>query len=60
VPCGLEGVQITSIQRESGRAENLTGFRAVMAQEFAVAFEHSPVPVDPEQLVGALSAAVAG
>jgi lipoyl(octanoyl) transferase len=60
VPCGLEGVQITSIQRESGRADNLAGFRALMAQEFAVAFERSPRHVPGEQLLGALGAAVAG
>jgi lipoyl(octanoyl) transferase len=35
VPCGLDGVQMTSVARETGRAENLVCFRKRMAHEFA-------------------------
>ena len=35
VPCGLEGVTITSIARETGRAGDLDRFRTRMAEEFA-------------------------
>jgi lipoyl(octanoyl) transferase len=35
VPCGLEGVQITSLSRESGRADAMACFRKRIAFEFA-------------------------
>jgi lipoyl(octanoyl) transferase len=60
VPCGLEGVRITSIARESGRASSLEDFRAHMAEQFALAFERSAQAVEPEQLTDALAEAVAG
>jgi lipoyl(octanoyl) transferase len=60
VPCGLAGVRITSIERESGRAENLAGFRQLMAQEFAFAFAREPRAVAPERLVSTLGSLVAG
>jgi lipoyl(octanoyl) transferase len=34
VPCGLQGVQMTSVCRETGRGGNLARFREVMAQRF--------------------------
>jgi lipoyl(octanoyl) transferase len=37
VPCGLEGVEITSIARETGRTDALPCFRRRMAFEFALA-----------------------
>jgi lipoyl(octanoyl) transferase len=37
IPCGLEGVQITSVARELGRDDNLACFRKRMAFEFAQA-----------------------
>jgi lipoyl(octanoyl) transferase len=60
IPCGLEGVRITSIARETGRARNLVGFRARMAQEFALAFERDAMAVSPERLMAVLAAPVAG
>ncbi len=60
VPCGLEGVAITSIERETGRADNLAGFRARMAVQFAHAFERRAQTVGPERLSGPLTALVAG
>ena len=35
VPCGLEGVRMTSVCRETGHGDNLARFRAVMATVFA-------------------------
>ncbi len=35
VPCGLGGVQMTSVRRETGRTDVLDRFRAGMAREFA-------------------------
>jgi len=60
VPCGLQGVRITSIAQQSGRAHNLADFRELMAAEFARAFERRACEVAPEQLDGALATAVAG
>jgi lipoyl(octanoyl) transferase len=60
VPCGLEGVTTTSIARETGRARNLDGFRARMANEFAGAFERRGVAVTPEQLTQTLAVAAGG
>jgi hypothetical protein len=53
-------VRITSIAHETGRARNLVGFRARMAQEFAVAFERDAMAVSPERLMAVLAAPVAG
>jgi lipoyl(octanoyl) transferase len=40
VPCGLDGVSMTSVLKETGGSGDLlTGFRAVVAQRFADAFE---------------------
>jgi lipoyl(octanoyl) transferase len=60
VPCGLEGVRITSIAQETGRTQNLDSFRARMAREFALAFERSPQAVARQQLTRTLATAVAG
>ncbi len=60
VPCGLEGVRITSVARETGRPGSLERFRPRMAEQFARAFERRAHPVAPEQLTAALAAAVAG
>jgi lipoyl(octanoyl) transferase len=37
VPCGLDGVRMTSVCRETGRADNLARFREVMAERFCEA-----------------------
>jgi lipoyl(octanoyl) transferase len=39
VPCGLDGVQMTSICRETRRGENLERFRGVMARHFVQRFD---------------------
>jgi lipoyl(octanoyl) transferase len=60
VPCGLEGVQITSVARERGAAHTVADFRTLMAEQFALAFERMPQDVTPEALTATLAAAVAG
>jgi lipoyl(octanoyl) transferase len=60
VPCGLPGVQITSLAAQTGRRENLDSFRPQMAHAFAAAFERESVERSAEELTSTLAAAVAG
>ncbi len=54
VPCGLDGVQMTSVQKETG-AGDLGRFRAAMAARFAEHFGADPRLVEPEA-IGAAAA----
>ena len=38
VPCGLDGVRMTSVLKETGRVERMTDFRKAIAARFAEAF----------------------
>jgi lipoyl(octanoyl) transferase len=58
VPCGLRGVEMTSIARETGRAGTLAGFRADAVRELARMFERRAVTLAPEELSHALAAPV--
>jgi lipoate-protein ligase B len=58
VPCGLAGVQMTSIARETGRPRNLEGFRRQMADQFARAFERRPLAVTPERMTTSIASPV--
>jgi lipoyl(octanoyl) transferase len=58
VPCGLRGVEMTSIARETGRAGTLAGFRAGTVRELARVFERRAVTLAPEELSDALAAPV--
>ena len=60
VPCGLPGVTLTSVARETGRGGNLERFRPRMAGQFALAFERRPQAISPERLLAALAAPVGG
>ena len=60
VPCGLAGVSMTSIARETGRAHNLERFRTRMASQFALAFERRERSISPERLTAALASPVGG
>ena len=53
VPCGLAGVAMTSIARETGRTPTLPGFRENVAAELAMAFDRRAVPVPPARLAQA-------
>jgi lipoyl(octanoyl) transferase len=52
VPCGLEGVRMTSVCAELGQRD-VVGFRARMAKRFAEAFELKPTPASRQQLESA-------
>lgn len=39
VPCGLDGVRMTSISKETGAGDNLGGFRRSMAEHFVAEFD---------------------
>ena len=60
VPCGLTGVQMTSIAQETGGGrpvpEALPNFRERIAQRFAEAFERTPSAVAPGDLEAQLRA----
>ena len=58
VPCGLAGVRMTSIARETGRAGNLDRFRVYLVRELGRALERRPVPITTERLADALGAQV--
>jgi len=58
VPCGLAGVEMTSIGRETGRAGTLAGVRAHVARELARVFERRAIALAPEELSDALAAPV--
>ncbi len=50
VPCGMEGVRMTSVYRETGRTGTMPGFRERVASRFAEAFERRPKEVDAADL----------
>jgi len=51
VPCGLDGVSMTSVLKESGGSgELLAGFREIVAERFAEAFGRRPRRIDIEDL----------
>jgi len=52
VPCGLEGVRMTSVGTETGRFE-LDRFRGRMALRLAEALDRRPRPIDPARLEAA-------
>ena len=60
VPCGLDGVAMTSLARETGRQGSLARFRASVAEEIALAFGRTQRAITIEELSAALAAGVAG
>jgi len=50
VPCGLDGVQMTSVSQERGERVALAGFRTVAAQRFAEAHGLFPRVASPADL----------
>ncbi len=47
VPCGLERVEMTSVERETGRRHEPAAVAALCAEVFARVFERRPVRLDP-------------
>ena len=53
VPCGIEGVRMTSICRELGEAQDMDSYMDVIAGRFAEIFARTPVETDPADLLAA-------
>ncbi|HEX3561697.1 MAG TPA: lipoyl(octanoyl) transferase LipB [Solirubrobacterales bacterium] len=52
VPCGIEGVRMTSICRELGSDVNMEAYMDVVAEGFGEIYERDPVPTSVEALGG--------
>lgn len=50
VPCGIEGVTMTSLSRELGAEQDLGAFADTVAGRFSAVYDRSPVPTDPADL----------
>ena len=50
VPCGIEGVAMTSLSRELGSEQSLAAFADAVAARFGGVFERSPTATDPADL----------
>src|SRR5438552_16732787 len=50
VPCGLEGVRMTSLCRELGSEVDMTGYMDGVAERFGVIYGRDPVPTDAHAL----------
>ncbi|MGZ5347185.1 MAG: lipoyl(octanoyl) transferase LipB [Solirubrobacterales bacterium] len=50
VPCGIEGVRMTSVCRELGRAVEMAGFMDAVAERFGAVYGRRPVEVGHEVL----------
>ncbi len=50
VPCGIEGVAMTSLSRELGAEQDLTAFAETVAARFGTVFGRTPVATDPAEL----------
>jgi lipoyl(octanoyl) transferase len=55
VPCGIEGVAMTSISRELGSEQDPGAFAETLVGRFGEVFERQPVEVSPEELGLALT-----
>jgi lipoyl(octanoyl) transferase len=50
VPCGIEGVRMTSLCRELGSGVDMDAYMDVAAERFGEIYGREPVPADPESL----------
>jgi lipoyl(octanoyl) transferase len=63
VPCGIEGVRITSMARELGAEQDFRGFADTVAERFGDVYERQPRAVDADELatrIGGIEAIGAG
>jgi lipoyl(octanoyl) transferase len=44
VPCGIEGVRMTSLTRELGAEQDMGAYMEIVARRFGEIFEREPVP----------------
>jgi lipoyl(octanoyl) transferase len=50
VPCGIQGVAMTSLTRELGAEQDLGAFAGTVAERFGRVFDRTPVATDPADL----------
>lgn len=50
VPCGIEGVAMTSLSRELGAEQDLGGFAETVVARFAAVYERAPRAAEPAEL----------
>jgi lipoyl(octanoyl) transferase len=50
VPCGIDGVAMTSLSRELGAEQGLEAFAATLAERFGDVFERTPLAADAADL----------
>jgi lipoyl(octanoyl) transferase len=50
VPCGIEGVRMTSLCREHGAEVDMEAYMKVVSERFAEIYGREPVPTDPQAL----------
>jgi lipoyl(octanoyl) transferase len=50
VPCGIEGVAMTSLARELGAEQDLGAFADTVVARFAAVYDRAPVPTEPTAL----------
>jgi lipoyl(octanoyl) transferase len=50
VPCGIEGVRVTSLARELGSEQDFGAFTKAVVGRFCEVFERGPVPTEPAAL----------
>jgi lipoyl(octanoyl) transferase len=50
VPCGIEGVAMTSLARELGAEQNLGAFADTVVARFADVYDRGPIPAEPADL----------
>jgi lipoyl(octanoyl) transferase len=50
VPCGIEGVRMTSVCRELGTERDLEGYMDLVSERFGEIYDRDPIPTEPEAL----------
>jgi lipoyl(octanoyl) transferase len=50
VPCGIEGVRMTSLSRELGEERSMDRFMDVVTERFAAVYERDPIELDGAEL----------
>jgi lipoyl(octanoyl) transferase len=59
VPCGIEGVQMTSVCRELGEQADMAEFTGLVAARFGLVFAREPVEMSPAELAQRVDKAAA-
>jgi lipoyl(octanoyl) transferase len=50
VPCGIEGVRMTSLGRELGSEQDMAAYMDALTERFGEVYGREPVPTEPEAL----------